>query len=61
MTPEEYFKEWSDNCRFFINYRPLHSHEDMMRFAKDYYKAKLKLLSIEVIEPEIVSPNNEGN
>jgi hypothetical protein len=50
-TPEEYFKEWSADCRIFHNYIPLHSHEDMMKFAKDYYK-QMTLENIEVIDPE---------
>jgi hypothetical protein len=50
-TPEEYFKEWSANCRIFYNYSPLHSHEDMMKFAKDYHEQMI-LENIEVIDPE---------
>jgi len=42
MTPEDYFKKWSENCRVFIDYKPIHSHEDMMRFAEDYHQEKMK-------------------
>lgn len=42
-TPEEFFKKWSKNCRTFKNYKPIHSHEDMMRFAKEYYEIKVKI------------------
>lgn len=45
MTPEEYFKKWAENCRLFIDYEPIHSHEDMMRFAKDYHKEQVDLES----------------
>jgi hypothetical protein len=41
-TPEKYFKKWSENCRFFTNYSAIHSHEDMMEFAEDYFEHKLK-------------------
>jgi hypothetical protein len=42
MTPEEYFKKWAENCRIFIDYKPIHSHEDMMKFAKDYHTEQLR-------------------
>tara|TARA_R110000803_G_scaffold66955_1_gene128572 strand:+ start:283 stop:549 length:267 start_codon:yes stop_codon:yes gene_type:complete len=38
----EYFRKWSENCRVFMNYDPIHSHEDMMRFAKDYHQHRLE-------------------
>lgn len=41
MIPEEYFKKWSENCRIFTDYKPIHSHEDMMQFAKDYHTEQL--------------------
>ena len=41
MTPEEYFRTWSKDCRLFINYKPIHDHQDMMRFAKDYHTNQL--------------------
>ena len=40
MTPEKYFRKWSENCRMMIDYEPIHSHEDMMQFAKDYHAEK---------------------
>jgi hypothetical protein len=43
MTPEKYFRKWSENCRIFIDYKPIHSHEDMMQFAKDYHAEQLTL------------------
>jgi hypothetical protein len=43
MTPEEYFKEWSKDCRLFHNYQGIHSHDDMMKFAKDYHKQQLNI------------------
>lgn len=43
MTPEEYFKKWAENCRVFKNYKPIHSHEDMMQFAKDYHAEQLRI------------------
>lgn len=46
MTPEEYFKKWSENCRLFINYKPIHSHEDMMQFAKDYHTEQLRISDV---------------
>lgn len=46
MTPEEYFKEWAENCRIFIDYKPIHNHEDMMRFAKDYHEKQLLLHNV---------------
>lgn len=38
----EFFKKWSENCRIFINYKPMHSHEDMLRFAEDYYDSRME-------------------
>ena len=52
MTPEEYFKKWSENCRIFINYKPIHDHEDMMRFAKDYHAEQLRLCGVGSSKPE---------
>lgn len=46
MTPEKYFREWSENCRIFIDYKPIHSHEDMMRFAKDYHNKMTQINKI---------------
>lgn len=46
MTPEEYFKKWAENCRIFIDYKPIHSHEDMMQFAKDYHTKQLRLHNV---------------
>ena len=46
MTPEEYFKEWAENCRIFIDYKPIHNHEGMMRFAKDYHEKQLLLHNV---------------
>ena len=46
MTPEEYFKKWAENCRIFIDYKPIHNHEDMMQFAKDYHKEQLRLHNV---------------
>ena len=43
MTPEEYFRKWSENCRIFQNYKPIHDHNDMMQFAKDYHTQQLRL------------------
>jgi hypothetical protein len=43
MTPEEYFKKWTENCRLFERYQPIHSHEDMMQFAKDYHAEQLRI------------------
>ena len=48
MTAEEYFKKWSENCRIFENYSPIHSDEDTLKFAEDY--ARSLLLSKEEIE-----------
>jgi len=47
MTPEEYFRKWSTNCRLVTNYSPIHNHEDMMQFAKDYHAEKLRLYNVE--------------
>lgn len=68
-TPEEYFKKWAENCRIFTNYKAIHSHEDMMRFAKDYHNEQLRLNGVsgsanEIInyienEAEIAIPINE--
>jgi hypothetical protein len=41
LTTEEYFKKWSENCRIYENYKPIHNHADMMQFAKDYHAEKL--------------------
>lgn len=41
-TPEKYFKKWSENCRVFANYNAIHSHEDLMEFAREYFEHKLK-------------------
>lgn len=43
MTPEEYFKKWAENCRIFTDYKPIHDHNDMMQFAKDYHNEQLRL------------------
>ena len=48
MTPEEYFKKWSEDCRIFTDYKPIHSHEDMMQFAKDYHTEQLRLQNVVV-------------
>ena len=48
MTPEEYFRKWSENCRIFIDYKPIHSHEDMMQFAKDYNAEQLLIQRVVV-------------
>lgn len=49
MKVEEYFKKWSANCRIFINYKPIHSHEDMLRFAEDYHREQVKKLNIHTV------------
>lgn len=46
MTPEEYFKKWAENCRIFIDYKPIHDHRDMMQFAKDYHAEQQRELII---------------
>ena len=46
MKAEEYFNKWAENCRVFIDYKPIHSHEDMMQFAEDYHKEKQRELLI---------------
>ena len=52
MKAEEYFKKWSENCRLFIDYKPIHSHEDMMQFAKDYFEHRVNEISDEDIRNE---------
>jgi hypothetical protein len=42
-----YFKEWSSNCRIFIDYKPIHSHDDLLRFAKDYNQASNEWISVD--------------
>ena len=44
---QEYYKKWSENCRVFINYKPIHDHEDLLRFAEEYHQSQLKLLDID--------------
>ena len=46
MTPEEYFIKWAENCRIFIDYKPIHDHADMMQFAKDYHAEQLRIGSV---------------
>jgi hypothetical protein len=41
MTPERYFRKWSENCRIHENYKPIHDHADTLEFAKDYHNQKL--------------------
>lgn len=40
----KFFRKWSANCRLYLNYKPIHSHEDMLRFAEDYHKSKTEPL-----------------
>ena len=49
MKAEEYYNKWSENCRVFIDYEPIHNHEDMMQFAEDYHKEKQRELLKEAI------------
>lgn len=41
MDAQEFFMKWSENCRIFTDYKPMHSHEDLLRFAEDYHKHKI--------------------
>lgn len=43
---DKYFRKWSENCRIFTDYKPLHSHEDMMQFAEDYHTEQLRLHNV---------------
>lgn len=40
MEAEEYFKEWSQNCRL-IEVKDLkHTYQELIDFAESYHKAK---------------------
>lgn len=59
----EYYKKWSENCRIFIDYKPIHNHEDMLMFAENYHKFETeeeneKLKNIEWIDVEDRLPDN---
>ena len=43
---DKYFRKWSENCRIFTDYKPLHSHEDMMQFAEDYRTEQLPIHNV---------------
>lgn len=52
MTPEKYFREWRNDNRTFTDYKSIHSHRDMMRFANDYYNEQLRLKDIDRVLPD---------
>ena len=59
MTAKEYYNK-QNRFEYFTKLTSTGISDDfdeVMAFAEAYYQAKLKLLSIEVIDPEIVSPN----
>lgn len=49
-SAEEYFKKWSENCRIFIDYKPIHSHKDMIEFAESYHQHRVNSITDEMIE-----------
>jgi len=49
---EKYYKKWSENCRIFIDYKPIHSHEDMLKFAEDYHQEQVKKLNIDDVSEQ---------
>ena len=49
MEAGKYFKKWSENCRIFQNYHPIHSHEDMLKFAEDYHQSRIKAIDAHFI------------
>jgi ribosomal protein S27E len=52
---QEYYKKWSENCRVFIDYKPIHDHDDLLRFAEEYQE-QLKLLNIDNVNISLECP-----